>query len=886
MTANLLTSKAVHLIVVFNSFEQNVIEHFYADNLDDAVKMAFKFGIDVKRTRFYKDCIDVEHDITAHDCDGVKRLLATTGKVYAVVYPADPMTLAIASLVIGIGVAVAMVAMMPDIPTAESVSQPPSPNNAFSQRTNRQRLGGRRCDNYGRRLWVPDLIAKPYSFYVNHDETEFAYMSLGYGHFDIHQIFDGKTDVSTINGTTVKVFEPGKSPVTDAPQLQIGNNFTADEQNYAHMYVTRYDVVNGQVLAPPDNYLIAQLSINGAGEITGSDIDFTGQFVVGDNVTIQKADKLESGNNLTSGTPAAAVTYNLNGTYQVKAVSADKLTLDNPSAVNADFATLAANADFTKIAELNLSTASQTLWQGPFYTDQSELNFNIVLNVIAPNSLYINAKDGGSWAPTSVDFEVIVETLRVNAVINSTLSTHTLSNRTGDKYAGSWGRNYTKDDEVRRTSAMTYFIPVSRERLTDVIRFSIRRKTPTIKADGRSVVQEIRIKDFFTARYATDAELRYDETTIYVKQRATEGAMALKERKINIDATRKVRNWQNYDALIPSLRADDIIYDIVTCPHICGLTPNHIDMPQIKAEIDKLIAYFGTPKCAEFCYSFDVSGMLGQDYIAIVATAVFCQAYRTNNKIRLLFECPTLLPSIWFNAHNILPNTYEHGGSFGSAKDYDGVKIDYIDPIDDAKVSYHYPSDQSAKKPHEMEVKGVLNKVQAHMHAMRVFAKDKYACETIKFTGADESNIVIPFMRIGVTNIARANVQAGSVMGIDVINNQVVLTLSNNVTFADGVQHTIFVQLVNGMTDNIICHAHTGSNKVVLDRLPLDDISTSYSSVVRATYELVAKNKLDYSSYIVTSKTPADGINNAIEAVTYDERFYANDKDFINGLIS
>ena len=69
-------------------------------------------------------------------------------------------------------------------------------------------------------------------------------MSLGYGHFDIHQIFDGKTDVSTINGTTVKVFEPNKSPVTDTPQLQVGNNFTIDEQNFAHMYVTRYDVVN------------------------------------------------------------------------------------------------------------------------------------------------------------------------------------------------------------------------------------------------------------------------------------------------------------------------------------------------------------------------------------------------------------------------------------------------------------------------------------------------------------------------------------------------------------------------------------------------------------------------------------------------------------------
>lgn len=82
-----MTDKAVHLIVVRNSLEQNTIEHIYADCLDEAVKMAFKNGIDVKRTRFYQDTIDVEHDITAHDCAGVERLLATTGKVYAVVYP-------------------------------------------------------------------------------------------------------------------------------------------------------------------------------------------------------------------------------------------------------------------------------------------------------------------------------------------------------------------------------------------------------------------------------------------------------------------------------------------------------------------------------------------------------------------------------------------------------------------------------------------------------------------------------------------------------------------------------------------------------------------------------------------------------------------------------
>lgn len=70
-----MTDKAVHLIVVRNSLEQNTIEHIYANSVDDAVKAAFKNGIDVKRTRFYRDSITVENDITPHDRAGVDRLL-------------------------------------------------------------------------------------------------------------------------------------------------------------------------------------------------------------------------------------------------------------------------------------------------------------------------------------------------------------------------------------------------------------------------------------------------------------------------------------------------------------------------------------------------------------------------------------------------------------------------------------------------------------------------------------------------------------------------------------------------------------------------------------------------------------------------------------------
>lgn len=216
-------------------------------------------------------------------------------------------------------------------------------------------------------------------------------------------------------------------------------------------------------------------------------------------------------------------------------------------------------------------------------------------------------------------------------------------------------------------------------------------------------------------------------------------------------------------------------------------------------------------------------------------------------------------------------------------KDYDGVKIEYIDPLDDAKVSYHYPKPTNLPPILTDGGKGVRNRVQAHMHAMRVLQKDRYANDKVVFTGADESNLAIPMMRIGVTNVSRADVQQGSVRGLEVIGNNIVMRTSNSVKFIDGVQHTVFVQLANRTTDQIYCRAGADNYSIILSRMPLDDISVSNTVVVRATYELVAKTTTDYSSYIVTEKSPADNINNQLTALNYDNRFYQYDNDYKNG---
>ena len=114
-------------------------------------------------------------------------------------------------------------------------------------------------------------------------------------------------------------------------------------------------------------------------------------------------------------------------------------------------------------------------------------------------------------------------------------------------------------------------------------------------------------------------EQSYDATIVYTKTKATEGALAVKERKLRLLVQRYVKNWQDNDNLILSNRADDIIYHIARDEKLANLLPSQIDMVQIKAEIDAVIDNFKTPLCAEFCYTFDDNNVSAEEMLQFVA---------------------------------------------------------------------------------------------------------------------------------------------------------------------------------------------------------------------------------------------------------------------------
>lgn len=864
-------------------------------------------------TYWYHETWDTDFDVTPNTPDDIITLNNKGGTIYVVTYPAGPETWIPILVSAFITVAAVLLMPVPVIPTG-STNAPPSPNNALAQRTNRQRKGGRTADIYGQVWSVPDLVAVTYTVYINNRAIEMSYMTIGRGWYLVTAALDDTTPLDQVFGSGILVFNPD-STLDDTPAYQFGSAFTPDEAALSRLATKRYTSVNGQLLPPIDNYLTLDKAVFRAGGIIEqSGFNFVSQFKVGDTITVVQTNPAESANGITDpvdqGDPPAnpplvgpVTTYGLSGVYIISALSEAQITLSNPASINPDWQKLADNADYTLETDATVSTQSDSLWQGYFYTSEKDHEF-VLVNFVSSQGLYIT--DGQTFEPIGIEIEIESEIVdSTNNPVPGTLQTDTHIIY-GSKYAdyanngglGVWrdGNHWWSGAHVSNTDAAqsaastikienAYMAPGKR------LRWRTRRPHGRVRTSkGFSVVQDIRVADFYGAQLMGADYSPPGFTKIYSKAAATEGALSLKERKLTVLSQRLERDWQNNDSLIPSKRIDDIIYDIATDPVTSNMTADDLDMVQIKAEVDAQIAYFGTDLCAQFCGTFDSKDITTEEMIQTVAMAGFFTAYRINNKVCLHFERPEPYQVATFNSHSITPDSFEYSETFGPRDEFDGVEVTYTDPTDDAKVTLRYPDDGSATNfdTKNKDLVGVRNKVQAHMHMMRRHWKNQHAYKTCSFTAADESGFVIPTNQINVADQNRADTQQGAVEALQVNSaGQFVLTLSSSANFGDKAQATVFVQTVAGIVDNIRCTPGDNQYDVILSRAPSQPLSTAWDAVVRATYQLVLHDDLERDNYIITTKDPADNpMSHKLSCINYTDKYYANDQDFINGLIA
>lgn len=186
-------------------------------------------------------------NITPTNDEELKALSTITGDVEFIIFPQDPITTLIVSLVISVALSFLLTPAIPN--AALQNNRNPSPNNELSRRTNRDRLGGRICDIFGTVYSIPDLIAVPYTRFEANVEYEVAAMCVGRGFYEIEDIRDGGTPIANISGTSVNVYDPETeiSSTVNNAQITIGEHIAEPLYN-----VIEVNGVNGQTLLPPN----------------------------------------------------------------------------------------------------------------------------------------------------------------------------------------------------------------------------------------------------------------------------------------------------------------------------------------------------------------------------------------------------------------------------------------------------------------------------------------------------------------------------------------------------------------------------------------------------------------------------------------------------------
>lgn len=874
-----LLRQKVELIVIRDPSNPQSIKYYSGRNLEDLVKQAFKDGIS-DSVRFYhadltKEVFGIDE---RKDKAAIKVFCGLKGRVYAQVVPMglDP----VSWIIIGVSVAVSLAAtflLAPKMPDMGNQSQP-SPNNALASRSNKQRLGGRIPDIFGEVWSVPDLIAPTYSIYDNSREVEFSYMCVGRGRFNVKEALDDTTPVRYVRGSSVLVYNPDIG-LNDEPSYVFGSQFVPNEAEFARLSAKRYTSVNGQDLPYPDGYDIVPLTFRAPNiiEVSG-ETNFTSKYSEGSTITIEGADGLESANGVTYAnedeTEQIPVTYSLSGMYEVESVEDKKITLVSPSSVNADWGKLVENSDYTVEREVTISRNAETLWQGYFYTEGRDHD-GAYINVTALNGIYATNKHGKPY-PRRIYGAIESEIVDTNGnAIPGTFHAQEFFIESPSEQTG----NLVTDDTIRGTAAVTVKIENPHFTKGKRLRFRVARTTEQLTKSGGQVVQDIKLKDFYSYRLMTEVDMPKGVTTVYTKTLATEGALSIKERKLRLLVERYVTDFETKELKL-SKRADDIIYHLATDPKIGNLTDEQIDFEQIRNEIDVLVSYFGSERFAEFCYTFDDNNLSSEEIIQTVAKAVFSNAKRYGNKLMLDFEREVPASVAVFNSHNILPDSYAASESFGVINEYDGAKVEYADPVDDAQVTKSYPSDAVAN-PHTEKLIGVRNELQATAHMMRLYNKDRFTYKSCEITAGDESNIVTRTNRITVASQTAVDVQQGTVEAIEVIGSDIVLHTSDPVNVSDG--SYLFIQTINNGVESIACSPRD-EQSVTLARLPQGEISTDWHNAVRAVYQIVGSNDGDKDAYIVAKKDPAEGMTNKLTCTNYSSKFYQNDKDYLNSI--
>lgn len=772
-------------------------------------------------------------------------------------------------------------------------------------------------------------------------EIENCLMCLGEGHYQIHDCRDGDTDVGDIVGTAVSFYGPN-TDITGTPIYQTGaafaepplytkksnsiNGQTLQAPNdrkiqssdlyfeHPNLIKSRTAIDFASVFGAGDGLVIfgAQLGVANSSysgsatvdvntvkfqtttdltnpddykgllltgalvTISGSVISLDGQYQVSSvtkavvsgafeyTVTLSTPALINpSWNSITSAhTLTAGVTLNnnigtidLDNSYTVSSVTSSQIELVNPVAIDPDWnkiddlpgaSTIATSADIS----LDKLSSQWVGWHSMIMPEAT----GILVNLSYPEGLYWQSRKGRvdpAYSTVVIEYQMLTS----NGTPDGPVLEHIYA--IYEKQMSGFGRT--------RRITLPY---------AGSFRFRARRSNPYGDGQARELVK---IKDVYGT--AVSSVLNYGNATIIRSlTTGTEGALAVKERKLTTLVTRKFP-LNVTGPLTPTNSAADALINMALDEHIGRRTLDEVDYLQIYATMQEINDYFGTEEATQFCYTFDQINTSFEESTKMIANSVFCEDLRQGSVLKLNFEKATDDSVLLLNHRNKVPKSEKRAYSFGIQNGYDGVTFEYTEPFDDSRAKFYIPDDQSAKNPQTINSVGVRNKKQAHFAAWRAWNKLRYQNSTATFQALRESDLLVRGDRVLVADSTRQGTQDGNIVSESV--DRLTLQTSQACTILPGKSYVVHLQLQDGSVDTIAATAGADQYHIVLSRVPSLPLVLASDRYVNTTYILEAVDEQP-KAFLVSDKKPAGKFNNDLVCINYDARYYQNDFDFLS----
>jgi len=727
--------------------------------------------------------------------------------------------------------------------------QAESPNNSLTNRNNKPRPYERSYDICGTVQSIPCDLMTVYRLYNTGGQViEYGYYDVGRDYLDTPAsgITDGDTLLANITGSSAAVYAPFTSPNSgDAPQTLVGQPIDQG------LFITASaNEVDGQTLKAQNDL---QVNVQGfriqrigsTGQITdpAGSSGFDNVLKIGD---IAFFDGVMAG--VTGGD------VNTTGNYPVLDITGSSILVDVSN--NQSVWNLLGTSDWPvgtdgnhKVGPQNTLEASFTDW----VTISRIASGRVVANISADNGMYKENNDGKYLAQVTAEmqYQAVDET---GAPFGNVMSVQkTVSGRSS---------NATGMTLIGALPTPTPF------------RARLRRVTNADRAFEGQVVDEIKFANLYGQTQDTTSDYG-NRTTVHTARRQTARATAVKQPQLKMIVTEMVFKYLGggvFDTVrTKNTQAAQSLIRLMRDPVVGNTQLSNDNMDKLIATQAEVEGYFKNVLAGQFCYTFDNYTTTAQEIITTISEAIFCSATRRGHSILLNLERPRIGPEMVFTHRSKAPTGEKWTRQFNDRSAYDSLEFSYIDPDTNIKETIRIP-ETGGLKTDTFDSKGIRNYQQAYWHAWRRYQRNRLNRVSVEFTTLEEGALSVPSRPISVVKGSRVSPYDGYVVAVDGLT----LTLSQNVVFEPGEDHSVILKKRDGTIQSVQVVAGENGRTVIMLSAPQEAIYTG-NSALKTEFSFGSDSRHAAQMIMVSTVEPSDDRTVKITGFNYDAGYYEKD---------